>query len=109
MAQAFNNKTCDTCQYFDAVMRGNPKGGLRETNWAWCSKKSKYPFKESPGQKYPDEVERVAEGELPIPFIVKRKVVVPHCTEYTARGAAPTKADLLAQLQSKAGNVIAGH
>lgn len=109
MAPAYNDKPCDTCQYFDTVMRGDPKGGLRETNWAWCVKKSKYPFKEGPGQKFPAEAVRVAEGEAAVPVIVKRGNVVSHCNMYTARGASPTKADLLKQLQAKAGNVITGH
>lgn len=108
---AFNDKPCETCQHYDAVMRGMPggKGGLRETNWAWCAKRSKYPSKEGPGQKFPAEVSRVEEGDLAAPFIVKRGQVVANCDMYTPRGNAPTKADLLKQLQVKSGNVITGH
>lgn len=107
---SFNDKPCDTCQSFDAIMRGVPgKGGLRETNWAWCAKLSKYPAKEGPGQMFPPGVTRVAEGVLPSPVIVKKGQVVTNCQFYMARGAAPTKANLLAQLQAKSGNVVAGH
>lgn len=111
MSAAFNDKPCNTCEYFDPVMRGQPaQGGVKETNWAWCSKKSKYPFREGPGQKFPAGVERVAEGELGQPVIVRKNQIVQNCTTYTARSVKPSKADLLKQLQEKSGGGrIIGH
>jgi hypothetical protein len=107
---AINDKTCDTCQSFDNVLRGvASKGGLRETNWGWCAKYSTYPAKEGPGQRFPLGVTRAAEGEPSIPVIVKKGQVVPNCDSYTPRGNAPSKADLLKQLQAKANNVIIGN
>jgi hypothetical protein len=111
MASAFNDKSCDTCEFFDPVMRGQAGlGGVRETNWGWCAKKSKYPAKEGPGQKFPEGVERLAVGEPGQPFIVKKAQVVQHCTTYTPRSVKPSKADLLKQLQEKSGGGrIIGH
>lgn len=110
MTTSFNKKPCETCEHYDPVMRGVPaKGGVRETTWAWCAVKSKYAAKEGPGQKYPDGVQRVAEGELAEPYMVRRGQVVSNCTTYAERSLKVSKSDLLKQLQDKTGGRIIGN
>lgn len=106
---ALNDKECGTCNHYDPIMRGKTaQGGVRETNWAWCAKKSAYPAQEGPGQKFPEEVTRVAAGQLAKPFIVRRLQVVTNCCEYAPRGNKLSKSDLLKQLQDKTGGRIVG-
>ena len=81
-----NNKPCGECLYFDVIIRGK-----KETKSGWCSKKSKYPAKEGPGQVFPDGVERVAEGELAQPVIVSKTGVVAQCTLYRIRKGKKSK------------------
>lgn len=106
---AFNDKSCDTCEHYDPVMRGQTaKGGVKETNWAWCALRSKYPANEGPGQRFPAHVQRVENGALAEPFIVRRGQVVAHCDKYSARTLRVSKADLLKQLQEKTGGRVIG-
>lgn len=110
MASGFNDKPCDTCEHYDPVMRGRSAGGgLKETNWAWCAKRSKYPSKEGPGQKFPAGVERAEAGAMAEPCIVRKGQVVTNCRTYAERSAKLSKADLLKQLQEKTGGRIVGH
>jgi hypothetical protein len=108
---AINDKPCDSCEHFDPVMRGQTaKGGLRETAWGWCAKKSKYPAKEGPGQKFPSGVTRAEPGERAEPVIVRKGEVRANCGEFTPRSVRLSKADLLKQLSDKTGNGrIIGH
>ncbi len=102
MTSAFNDKACDKCEFFDPVMRGQTSsGGVRETVWGWCAKRSKYPAQEGPGQRFPAGVTRLPPGELGQPFIVRKGQVVPNCTDQQPRTARLSKADLLKQLQEK--------
>jgi hypothetical protein len=104
-----NDKPCSTCEHFDPVMRGQTaKGGVRETNWAWCAVRSKYPAKEGPGQRFPMGVQRVEEGASAEPYIVKRGQTVANCDRYTAKTVRMSKADLLKQLQEQTGGRIIG-
>lgn len=106
---AYNDKSCDTCEHYDPVMRGQTeKGGVRETNWAWCALRSKYPATEGPGQRFPANVQRVSGGELAEPYIVRRGQIVDHCDTYSARTLRVSKADLLKQLQEKTGGRVIG-
>lgn len=105
----FNDKPCDTCEHYDPVMRGQTaKGGVRETNWAWCALRSKYPATEGPGQRFPANVQRVGTTELAEPYIVRKGQVVAHCDKYAARTLRVTKADLLKQLQNKTNGRVIG-
>lgn len=70
-----NTIPCGKCKFYDAILRGAEK----ETKRGWCMKRSKYPFREGPGQVFPEGVERVAAGQLAEPFIVRGKQVLPGC------------------------------
>lgn len=111
MANSLNSNPCDQCEHYDPVMRGQPaKGGVRETVWAWCAVKSTYPSKEGPGQKFPENVKRVAEDSpLSEPYIVRRGQVVTNCTMFSVRSLKLSKSDLLKQLQDKTGGSVIGH
>jgi len=101
---SYNDKPCDTCEHFDPVMRGQTaKGGVRETRWGWCAKRSKYPTYEGPGQMFPAGVERVAQGELAQPFILSKGQVQSNCSMYTPRTARLSKAALLKQMHDAEG------
>ena len=97
-----NDQPCETCNHFDPILRGNPAGGHKETNSAWCSKRSVYPFKEGPGQVFPDGVARVESGAtLAKPFIVKKGQIESTCKMYQLKRARPSKAQLLEMAQKK--------
>ncbi len=94
-----NTNPCQNCEHFDPVMRGQTaRGGLRETAWGWCARRSVYPYFEGPGQRFPPEVARAEPGQLAQPVIVKRSEVVTHCTLFEPRTVKASKADLLKQL-----------
>lgn len=96
-----NDKPCDGCNHFDPVMRGNNKG-LRETKWAWCAKKSIYPVKEGPGQKFPDGVQRLTDSDKPAqPKIVQKGEVVQNCTQFQERRQTLSKAALLKKVKEQ--------
>lgn len=93
----YNNKACDTCEYFDPVLKGK-HGKTVETIWGWCAKKSLYPTKEGQGQIFPPGVKRANEGEMPKPVIIRKGQVVSNCTLYQVRKTKPSKKDLVAKL-----------
>jgi hypothetical protein len=70
-----NTILCGKCKFYDTIIRGAEK----ETKRGWCMKRSKYPFREGPGQVFPEGVERVDVGQLAVPFIVRGKQVFPGC------------------------------
>lgn len=70
-----NTIPCGKCKFYDVIIRGAEK----ETRHGWCTKRSKYPFMEGPGQIFPDGVERVAADQLAQPFIVRGKQVFTGC------------------------------
>lgn len=94
----YNNKTCDTCDHFDPVLKGK-HGKVVETVWGWCAAQSIYPTNEGPGQKFPAGVTRAAEGEMAKPKIVRKNEVIPSCKLFKARRNKPSKADLLEKLK----------
>jgi hypothetical protein len=51
----------------------------KDTKKGWCTKRSKYPHREGPGQVFPPNVTRVAHGQLAEPFIVRVDQVVGMC------------------------------
>jgi len=96
----YNDQPCDACDYFDPVLRGK-QGKLTETSWGWCAKKSVYPYKEGPGQKFPVGVMRVASAdELAKPVIVQVNQVMSHCKDYKSRKTKQSKASLLQLLKN---------
>jgi len=105
-----NTKTCDTCANYDPVLRGENRGGHRNTVWAWCAKKSVYPMLEEPGQKFPPDVQRMTTTESPAkPYIVKHGQVVPSCTQYEEKANnVISKADLVRKLREQNGGLIPG-
>lgn len=96
----FNDKPCDTCDYFDPVLRGTNKG-VRSTKWGWCAKNSVYPTRENPGQVFPAGVKRAAVGERAKPVIVKVGQVVTQCTLYSIKKVKKSKADLMREMSLK--------
>lgn len=103
-----NNKPCDTCNFFDPILKGGQKG-LKETEWAWCAKKSVYPLKEGPGQLFPPNVTRVEKASDPArPVILRKGEVKSNCDMHTPRKALHTKQDLLKKLQAQNGGRIIG-
>ena len=107
MSNAFNKNPCNGCDFYDPVMRGQTAaGGVKETNWAWCAKRSKYPAREGPGQRFPEGVTRLPEGEIGQPFIIRKGQVVANCTDYAPRSVRLSKAELLKQLQDKTGGKV---
>jgi hypothetical protein len=66
---------CGKCQHFDVIIRGADK----TTKRGWCIHRSKYPAKEGPGQIFPPTAQRVNEGELAQPFIVRKLQVIEQC------------------------------
>lgn len=80
-----NTTPCGRCSLYDPLVGPNAKN----THMGWCMKRSKYPYREGPGQHFPDGVNRVSEGALAQPFIVKDRQVVGPCTF-----AKPTTEDL---------------
>ena len=95
-----NSNPCDTCEHFDPVLRGKTgPGGLRETAWGWCSKRSTYPAQEGPGQRFPDGVKRAEATKLAVPYIVRRGQVVLNCYDYDLRTRRPSKIELLKLVQ----------
>ena len=102
-----NDKPCDSCDYFDPVLRGALKGGLRDTVWGWCAKRSVYPTKEGPGQKFPADVQRMEDPASPAkPYIVKRGQVENTCNDYVQKRVSVSKADLLRKLNAQGGKPI---
>ena len=71
-----NTLPCGKCRFYDIILGSYEK----ETKRGWCMKRSKYPYKEGPGQVFPPNVERVEEGQLAQPFIVKGNHVISVCT-----------------------------
>ena len=71
-----NTIPCGKCKFYDAIIRGAEK----ETKRGWCMKRSKYPFREGPGQTFPEGVARVETAtQLAEPFIVRGKQTFPGC------------------------------
>jgi hypothetical protein len=98
-----NQKSCDTCEHFDPVLRGKTgPGGMRETVWGWCARRSTYPAAEGPGQRFPDGVARAEPGELAKPYIVKKGQVLLNCFDHSERSRRPSKIELLKMLQQEA-------
>ena len=97
-----NNKPCGSCDHCDEVLRGT-KG----TNWAWCAKLSKYPYKEGPGQVFPEGVARVgSEEDLAVPKIVRKTDVEKNCAHFIPKKTKQNKQDLLKKLQTKDGKTV---
>lgn len=99
----FNDKPCGDCKFYDPIMKGNPKGGHKETARGWCSKHSKYPHTEGPGQRFPEGVARVGEGELAQPKVVQSVEVVHNCKTHSKAALKQSKADLIDSLKGKSG------
>jgi len=96
-----NEHKCEDCNHFDPVMRGNNKG-LRQTDWAWCAKKSIYPVNEGPGQKFPAGVQRMTDPDKPAePKIVKKGEVVSNCTDFMEKRQVLSKEDLLSKVKNQ--------
>jgi hypothetical protein len=83
-----NQTPCGRCCFYDPLL--GSKG--RDTQMGWCMKRSEYPFREGPGQVFPPNVTRVAEGQLAKPFIVKKGQIVGPC-----QFVRPTNDDLVAK------------
>jgi hypothetical protein len=71
-----NEIPCGNCKNYDPIL--GP--GYKRTARGWCTRRSKYPAKEGPGQLFPDGVERVAAGSLAEPYIVLANMVSTTCT-----------------------------
>jgi len=97
---AYNTHPCNTCKYFDPILRGtNP--GYRATAHGWCAKKSVYPAVDEPGTVTPPSVDRVDHKDKPAsPYIVRTTGVVDNCLDYSAGTPVPTKARLLEKVRS---------
>lgn len=77
-----NTLKCKDCKHYDPITP--PKG--RVGSHGWCVKRSKYPFKEGPGQTFPDGAQRVASAETPAkPYIVTNTGVVASCLTATPK------------------------
>lgn len=96
-----NTNKCETCEHFDAVIRGT-----KTTTWGWCAKRSEYPATEGPGQIFPIGVKRVDAGQPAKPFIVRQEQVVGNCTDFIAKKPRATKQELVNQLLTKKGKVV---
>ena len=72
-----NELTCGKCTNYDPIL--GP--GEKHIGRGWCTKKSKYPAIEGPGQVFPPGVERVAEGALAEPYLVDKTQVIPPCMD----------------------------
>ena len=70
-----NTTSCGKCKHFDVIIRGADKATKR----GWCIHRSKYPAKEGPGQIFPPNAQRVNEGELAQPFIVRKHQIIEQC------------------------------
>jgi hypothetical protein len=82
-----NSLPCGKCKYYDPILSHEEK----DSGMAWCSMRSKYPHKEGPGQFFPAGVERVEEGVLAKPFIVKKTEVKDGCPFVMKASSDPTK------------------
>ena len=72
-----NTLKCKDCKNYDVIRSGKTK----TPRHGWCSVKSVYPFKEGPGQVFPDGVRRVASATTPAkPEIVAGDGIVSNCT-----------------------------
>jgi len=70
-----NDVPCGQCHNYDPILGS----GEKETKRGWCTVRNKYPHQEGPGQVFPAGVQRVNEGELAKPFIVKKVYTHPTC------------------------------
>lgn len=70
-----NELECGKCLFYDPML--GPKE--KDTKKGWCVKRSKYPHQEGPGQVFPPDAERVAQGQLAKPFIVRKAQVITIC------------------------------
>lgn len=102
----YNDKPCGECKHYDPIMKGDPRGGHKETSRGWCSKKSKYPHTEGPGQKFPAGAVRVGEGELAQPKIIQSAEVVSNCKTFSKGAPQQSKADLIKSLKGDTGGVL---
>ena len=76
-------KPCETCQHYDAILRGTTAG-----RHGRCAAKSTYPNKEQKGQVFPQGAKREAPGVLAKPVIVAGTDIVPACNLYRAKPVA---------------------
>lgn len=74
------DKPCETCAYYDPIMRGT-----REGRHGRCAEKSVYPYAEERGQVFPPGVKRAELGERARPVIVMGKETVVSCGTYRAK------------------------
>lgn len=102
-----NDKKCSNCKHYDPILKGNPRGGLKETPRGWCAKFSLYPYKEGPGQKFPEGVTRVTSPtDRASPKIVHKDEIVPNCSAFIAQSTPNTKAGLIDKLKQEGGGAI---
>ena len=70
-----NDIPCGKCLRFDPILGPNEKATRR----GQCIPRSKYPYREGPGQVFPPGVERVGPMEPARPYIVRKEQVVAMC------------------------------
>lgn len=70
-----NELPCGRCVNYDP--RLGPK--FKDTKRGNCIARAKYSYKEGPGQIFPPNAQRVKEGELAKPYLVKKDQVVGSC------------------------------
>jgi hypothetical protein len=72
-----NDQPCGKCVKFDPVVGPRNKAN----SFGWCAARSVYPAKEGPGQRFPPDVQRVADPSAPAkPLIVYQDKVEKGCT-----------------------------
>lgn len=71
-----NALECGNCAHYDPIL--GPKG--KNIKKGWCIKRSKYPYRDGPGQLFPANAVRVDSAtKLAEPYIVREKQVVEAC------------------------------
>lgn len=89
-----NEIPCGKCVNYDPMLGS----GEKHVHKGWCTKRSKYPTQEGPGQVFPKGVMRVERGQLAEPFIVREKQIVTTCSDARATTRDQTKAKQDAQV-----------
>ena len=76
-----NAQPCGKCRHYD-VIKG-PR--FKSTGFGRCVPRSIYPTKEGPGQRFPPNAKRAAEGTMPQIEAVRETDTVPTCTQFEAK------------------------
>lgn len=100
-----NTIPCGKCKFYDIILGSYEK----KTKRGWCTKRSKYPFREGPGQVFPAGVERLTDPtQMAQPFIVQGLQIIAACSFAEAADRDPhlEKKERVVQLDGEGKRIL---